>query len=80
VTFSRLMFNVQVVPDGFGVAYMTGYEGKGLLIGIPSTILNKAQIDCNTPSLPARRCRTHNLFRRSPKQLKICTTCTRGLS
>ena len=46
--FTRLLdpfFLLEVVPDGFGVAYMTGYDGDFLLPIFPILLLKKTWLD-----------------------------------
>jgi len=70
----------QVVPDGFGVAYMTGYEGKNYPEGtLVVLLLMHCQTACNLPLLPGRSCRMHNSYKKLRKPLKTCMLCINRL-
>lgn len=68
----------EVVPDGFGVAYMTGFDGTAPIFCLYHLCSYQkrfaSQIILCIPSRPGRKCRTRPFVRRLRKLLRICTS------
>ena len=81
----------EVVPDGFGVAYMTGFDGtsspvhRAIRLSFWSLLFLSSQcllgdmslqiVSC-IPSHRGKKCRTRNSVRKLRKPLTICTSCS----
>ncbi len=66
----------EVVPDGFGVAYMTGYDGKYhsiMLFRLGN--LTTCKTGSNIPSHPARRCPTPSFARKLSRPRMTYMSC-----
>lgn len=77
----------EVVPDGFGVAYMTGHNGLFCTLAYFTVITDRLdflnfipQIVCSTLLHLGRKCLTPNLLMRLLQQLGTYTTYTKPLA
>jgi hypothetical protein len=71
---------MQVVPDGFGVAYITGFDGMCcvyyLCVAGRLTVGGKNKTTCSLRLRLGRKCRTMSLRRRSRVPPGTSTPCT----
>lgn len=68
----------EVVPDGFGVAYMTGFDGEWRYPIVFPRVNIFQQTICNIPLPLEHTCRTSCFARRYRQPLRICTSFSRG--